>query len=111
VRALDTRRALVRVETHAGFSNVLGGIHGGFLLALADQVLFVGAGVLDVNIIGGATIDVSAQFLAPGRIGVPIDAEVEVLRESKRLVFIRGLMRQEGEAKMAFTGTVRKPSA
>jgi acyl-coenzyme A thioesterase PaaI-like protein len=34
----------------------------------------------------------------------------EVLRETGRLVFLRGLVVQEDETVASFTGTVRKPS-
>ena len=43
-----------------------------------------------------------------GRIGVPLDAEVELLRETKRLAIMQGKVVQEGELVAAFSGTLRK---
>ena len=43
-----------------------------------------------------------------GRIGVPLDAEVELLRETKRLAFFAGKVVQEGELVASFSGALRK---
>ena len=56
------------------------------------------------------TLDCSVRFLSPGRIGVPLDAEVELLRETKRLAFFAGKVVQDGELVAAFTGALRKSS-
>ena len=41
---------------------------------------------------------------------MPLDAEVELLRETKRLVFLAGKVVQEGELVAAFSGALRKAS-
>ena len=58
------------------------------------------------------TLDLNTQFIGGGRIGAPIEAQVEVLKETGRLLFLRGLVVQgEDEAKIAaFSATIRKPS-
>ena len=60
-------------------------------------------------ILGGVTVDGTSQFLAGGAIGSPIDIVTEVLRETGRMLFVRGQIEQDGETKLAFTGTLRKP--
>jgi acyl-coenzyme A thioesterase PaaI-like protein len=109
VRRVDTTTARIRLVTHEGVSNMWNGAHGGFLLAVVDQALFVGPTACGRRIFGGATVDVSSQFLAPVAIGPDIEVVTEVLRETGRMIFVRGLIEQEGEAKLAFSGTVRKP--
>jgi acyl-coenzyme A thioesterase PaaI-like protein len=55
------------------------------------------------------TVDASCQFLDTGKIGVPLDVTTEVLKETGRMVFLRGLVEQEGATIFAFSGTLRKP--
>ena len=60
---------------------------------------------------GAVTLDLSAQFIGGGRIGEPLEARVELLRETKRMLFMRGLIVQQGQPTIAsFTGTLRKSS-
>jgi acyl-coenzyme A thioesterase PaaI-like protein len=60
------------------------------------------------NVAQAVTLDCSVQFLSGGAIGVPLDAEVELLRETGRLAFFRGRVLQGEEVVAAFTGTLRK---
>ena len=56
------------------------------------------------------TLDLSVQFIGAGRVGEPLDLVLEILRETGRLIFMRGIAEQEGGAVVAaFSGTVRKP--
>ncbi len=56
------------------------------------------------------TLDLSTQFLGAGAVDIPLDAEVELLRETKRLLFLRGLVVQGNNRIAAFAGTIRKPT-
>jgi acyl-coenzyme A thioesterase PaaI-like protein len=60
------------------------------------------------NVARAVTLDCSAQFLSPGEIGHPLDAEVELMRETGRLAFFRGRVLQDETLVAAFTGTLRK---
>ena len=42
---------------------------------------------------------------------VPLDAEVELLRETRRLVFLRGMVLQGDNRVAAFSATIRKATA
>jgi len=110
VRPESPTVARIRLATHQGLRNFTNGVHGGYLLAVVDQALFVGPMACGRQAFGGATIDASSQFLAPVALGPEIDVVVEVLRETGRFLFVRGLIEQDGDAKLAFSGTVRKPS-
>lgn len=108
----EGERARVRMFPTRAHSNLQDDVHGGVTLAFIDIALFAGARLFGVIEVGTAvTVDLSAQFLGGGRIDEPLDAEVELLRETRRLLFLRGLVLQ-GETKVAaFAGTIRKPTA
>jgi uncharacterized protein (TIGR00369 family) len=119
-------RLIVREETAPGgrpvarlrmfpehrHSNLLDAVHGGVTLALIDISLFAAIRLLlDGDAAGSVTLDLSTQFIGAGRIGQPLDAVCEVLRETRRLVFLRGTIEQDGQLVAAYNGTVRKPTA
>ncbi len=93
-------------------SNLLEAVHGAITLGLIDISLFACMRhVLDGDAAGSVTLDLSTQFIGAGKIGQPLDAVAEVLRETRRLLFLRGTVVQDDHLVAAFNGTVRKPSA
>jgi len=107
--AQATRLRMVPERRH---SNLSGAVHGAITLALIDISLFTGIRLILGGDAGGAvTLDVSTQFIGAGRIGEPMDAIAEILRETRRLVFVRGTIEQGAHLVAAYHGTVRKPSA
>jgi uncharacterized protein (TIGR00369 family) len=102
--------ARVRMMPQHQHSNMRDNVHGGALLGFMDVALFAAARGLGALQAGGAvTLDLSAQFIGGGRIGLPLEAHVELLRETGRMLFMRGLIVQQGEPTIAsFTGTLRK---
>ena len=110
VRAHDGG-AIVRMTPERRHANLQDMVHGGALLGFIDVALFAASHVLGVLTAGTAvTIDLSTQFVGAGRLGAPLDAEVELLRETGRLLFLRGLVVQAGSTVASFSGTIRKPS-
>ena len=85
-------------------------VHGGALLGFMDVALFAasrGFGVLSAG--GAVTLDLSAQFIGAGQVGEPLEARIELLRETGRMLFLRGLIVQDGQPTIAsFAGTLRK---
>jgi acyl-coenzyme A thioesterase PaaI-like protein len=103
-------KARIRVFPTLAHSNFRGGLHGGFVLTLIDHVLFIGPAVLGIQkVLGGATIDIATQFFAP-LLPEPVDAVIEVMRETGRLVFTRGVIEQNGVIAAAFSATTKKLS-
>ncbi len=102
--------ARVRMLPRHEHSNMRGHVHGGALLGFMDVALFAasrGFGVLGAG--GAVTLDLSAQFIGGGMIGVPLEARIELLRETSRMLFLRGLVVQDDMPTIAsFTGTLRK---
>ena len=107
-------RARVRMLPERKHSNLGDNVHGAVTLALVDIALFAAShqfGSLDAG--HSVTLDLSTQFVGAGRVGEPMDAIVELVRETGRLIFLRGLVVQgEGDAHivLSFAGTIRKAS-
>jgi acyl-coenzyme A thioesterase PaaI-like protein len=100
-----------RAFPNRSHSNLGDAVHGGALLAYIDVSLFATSRVYGLIEAGTAvTLDLSTQFVGAGKPDRPLDFVSEVLRETRRLIFIRGLAEQEGEIIASYSGTVRKPS-
>jgi uncharacterized protein (TIGR00369 family) len=104
-------RGRLRMFPERRNTNLYDNLHGGVLLALADVALFAAAYIQQRAGTGGAvTLDLTMQFLGSGKPGIPCDAVGEVLKETGRLVFGRGVVEQGGETIAAYSGTLRKLS-
>jgi len=102
--------ARVRMLPRPDHANMRDNVHGGALLGFMDLALFAAARGFGVIGAGGAvTLDLSAQFIGGATIGAPLEARIELLRETGRLLFLRGLVVQDGAPTVAsFSATVRK---
>lgn len=111
---IDDGIARVRMTPEQRHSNLRDHVHGGALLGFIDMAMFAacrGFGVLTAG--AAVTLDLSTQFIGGGAIGRPIEAQVELLRETGRMLFVRGIVVQPGqdgaeERIAAFSGTLRK---
>lgn len=111
VRAEGDSHCRVRVIPTQSHLNATGNIHGGLTLGLIDVAMFAAMYLLrDVPVEGAVTLDIQTQFVGPGSADRPLDAVVEVLRETHRMGFLRGLVVQEDDLVASFTGIIRKPS-
>ncbi|MFN3388294.1 MAG: PaaI family thioesterase [Allosphingosinicella sp.] len=108
VRAEGEGRARCRMFPDKAQSNLGEAVHGGAILTFIDMAMFAGGHAAGVDLGPSVTLDLSAQFLSPARLGVPLEASLEVLRESRKMVVMRGLVEQEGEKVAAWSGTLRK---
>ena len=101
----------VRIDPGRLQSNLSDVVHGGATLTLIDVALFAAARLFGLVEAGTAvTLNLDTQFIGAGRIGQPLDAVVELLRETRRLLFLRGLVVQGDDRVAAFSATIRKPS-
>jgi uncharacterized protein (TIGR00369 family) len=104
--------ARVRMFPERRHSNLQDVMHGGATLGLIDVALFAASRMFGLITAGHAvTLDLSTQFIGAGRLDLAIDAEVELLRETRRLLFLRGLIVQGDTKVAAFAGTIRKGAA
>lgn len=107
-------RARIRMHPVRKHSNLGDAVHGAVTLALIDVSLFAAShqfGSLNAGF--SVTLDLSTQFIGGGRLGEPLDCVVEQVRETGRLIFLRGMVVQgEGDRHIvaAFSGTIRKAS-
>lgn len=111
VRKDEAGKAWTRMFPEKQHSNLSDAIHGGTMTGFVDISLFAAArmfGLLDPG--PAVTLDLSFQFIGAGRIGEPLDCEIELLRETGRLLFLRGLAVQGKDVIASFSGTIRKPS-
>ena len=112
VRSEGEGRARLRMFPEHRHSNLGNAIHGGTTLGFIDVALFGAArmfGLIDTGL--AVTLDLSVQFIGAGRLNEPLDAEVELLKETRRLLFMRGLVLQSGDRIAGFSGTIRKASS
>ena len=103
--------ACVRMMPRHEHSNLQDNLHGGALLAFIDIALFAasrGFGVIEAGT--AVTLDLSVQFIGAGKVSEPIEAQVDLLRETGRLLFLRGLVVQGDGTVASFAGTIRKPT-
>jgi uncharacterized protein (TIGR00369 family) len=110
VRGEGEGRARCRTFPDVRQSNLGNVVHGGAILTFIDMAMFAGGHAAGASDIGAVTLDLSAQFLSPAELGRPLDSTVELLRETKRLAFMRGLVVQEERTVAAWSGTLRKLS-
>ena len=111
VRSEGDHKARLRMFPEHRHSNLRNAVHGGVTLGFIDVAMFGASRMFGLIEAGAAvTLDLSVQFIGAGAIGEPLEAEVELLRETGRLLFMRGIVSQGDERVAAFSGTIRKPT-
>jgi acyl-coenzyme A thioesterase PaaI-like protein len=108
VRSEGEGRARCRMFPDIAHSNLGNIVHGGAILTFVDMAMFAGGYMAGAALGPSVTLDLSAHFLAGAKLGVPLDSTVELLRESKRLAVLRGIVEQDGESVASWSGTLRK---
>jgi uncharacterized protein (TIGR00369 family) len=104
-------RARLRMFPEMKHTNLMDNLHGGTILSLIDVAMFAGSRTFGLIEAGTAvTLDMSVQFIGAGKGDRPLDVEVELLRETGRLLFLRGLAVQGEDRVAAYSGTIRKPT-
>jgi len=115
VRAEGDRHARVRMFPETKHSNLINMIHGGATVGFVDVALFGAARCFGLEEDAMAlTLDLSTQFISGGKMDEPLDAAVELLRETRRFMFLRGKVVQGEESDYlvaSFNATIRKSSA
>jgi len=107
----ETSARMRMLSTLPRHSNLHGRIHGAVTLGLIDIGLFATVHtVLGGNAAESVTLDLNTQFIGSGRIGAPLDVVGEVVKETGRLVFLRGMVEQDDGLVASFMGTIRKPT-
>ena len=109
---VEGKLARVRMTPAHVHTNLSGRLHGGALLGFIDIALFAasrGFGLIEAGT--AVTLDLSVQFIGAAAPDGYIEAQIDLLKETRRLLFLRGLIVQGDESVAAFSGTIRKPTA
>jgi uncharacterized protein (TIGR00369 family) len=108
VRGEGEGKARCRMFPDVRQSNLGNIVHGGAILTFIDMAMFAGGYAAGASLGPSVTLDLSAQFLNAAKLGLPLDCSVELLRESRKMAVMRGLVEQEGVVVAAWSGTLRK---
>jgi len=87
-----------------------GAIHGGALMSFADFSLFAIAQTA-LRDVSAVTLTFNAEFIGAGGLNGWVEAEGDVLRVTRSLIFVRGLVTQASRPLLAFSGTLKKITA
>jgi len=102
-------RARVRMSPTEAHLNMGGSIHGGAVMSFIDMALFAGgrcAGMAEGHYV---TLDCSVHFVGRGKAGVPLEALVQLVRQTRGgHVFFLGTCEQDGEPTHSFSGTLKR---
>ncbi|WP_432200363.1 PaaI family thioesterase [Erythrobacter sp. W53] len=89
--------------------NLQGIIHGAVTQSLIDIALFTTMHTVGTGNAGpSVTLEISTQFIGGGDPKRPLDAVAEIMRETGKLAFLRGVVEQDDDQVAAFSGIVRK---
>ncbi len=89
--------------------NLQGIVHGAVTLSLIDIALFATMHTIGSGNAGpSVTLELSTQFIGGGDVARPLDAVTEIVRETGKLVFVRGIVEQEDDGVASYSGIVRK---
>jgi uncharacterized protein (TIGR00369 family) len=112
VRREDDGKVRTRMTPERRHTNLADNLHGGTILSLIDVAMFSTSRLNNLIEAGtSVTLDMSVQFIGAGKPDRPLDAVGQVLKETRRLIFLRGTVEQADELVAAWSGTVRKPTA
>ncbi len=90
-------------------TNLGDNIHGAATLGLIDIALFATMHVLGTRRDGfPVTLELSTQFVGAGDPERPLDALSEIVRETGRMLFVRGQAVQGEDVIASYSGIVRK---
>jgi uncharacterized protein (TIGR00369 family) len=105
----DNGKARCAFQPRREHLNGGGTVHGGALMSFADFSLFA----IAHNALRGVkavTLTCNSEFIGPGNLDAWLEADGEVLRETRMLVFVRGIVTQASRPVLAFSGTLKKIS-
>lgn len=111
ITRVEGKKCRLRMFPERRHTNLQEMIHGAITLSLIDISLFSAMRTLTTGDPGPAvTLELSTQFIGAGKPDEPLDSVVEIVRETGRLLFLRGEVVQGDHLVAAFSGMVRKAS-
>ena len=108
-RVDEDGKSRLRMFPERKHENLQGIIHGAVTLGLIDISLFTTMHVVGTGNAGpSVTLELSTQFVGGGDPKRPLDAVTQIVRETDKLVFIRGQCVQDDDVVASYSGIVRK---
>ena len=108
----EGKQCRLRMFPELRHTNLQDVIHGATTLSLIDISLFAAMHLLTEAQAGPAvTLELSTQFIGVGKADRPLDAVVELRRETRRLLFLRGEVVQDDDLVAGFSALVRKAAS
>ena len=101
-------RGIVRMFPTIDHMNMGGSIHGGAIMSFIDMSMFAGGLCAGMERSHYVTLDLTTHFLARGQADSPLDAHVELVRQTRGHAFLQGVVKQKGENCYSFSGTLKK---
>lgn len=101
-------RAICRMFPTEAHGNMGGSLHGGAIMSFIDMSMFAGglcAGMAPGHYV---TLDLTTHFLHRGQPGAPLDAHVELVRQTRGHAFLQGVVFQGDEPCYSFSGTLKR---
>ena len=84
-----------------------GSIHGGALMTFADFALFMIAGGMETAV-HGVTVTMNSEFVGAAQPGRLLLARGEVVYAGGSLVFVRGIISDDGRPVLTFSATIKR---
>ncbi len=105
----ETNLVQMGFRVEARHCNPMGNLHGGMMATFGDMLLAVSA--LRKNAVARRhflpTISLQLDYLSPGRLGAWIQGEAQVLRATRSMVFMQGLVSADGEPAARLSGVLK----
>ena len=101
-------RGLVRMFPTEDHMNMGGSIHGGAVMSFIDMAMFAGGLCAGMERSHYVTLHLTTHFLARGQAGSPLDAHVELVRQTRGHAFLQGVVKQDGHNCYSFSGTLKR---
>ena len=106
---LDGQRLLLGFRVEERHSNPLQMCHGGMLASFADMMLPCAAmyqTYTDRRFL--PTISLQIDYLAPARLGAWVQGQADILRSTRNMIFIQGLVMADGEPALRISGIFKQ---
>ena len=101
-------RGIARIFPTEAHMNMGGSLHGGSVMSFIDMSMFAGGLCAGMDPGHFVTLDLTTHFLARGQPGTPLDAHVELVRQTGGHAFLQGVVKQNGENCYSFSGTLKR---
>ena len=89
--------------------NPMGMCHGGMLATFADMLMPIGALALvpELHRRFLPTVSLQIDYIAPAKLGDWVEGEMQVLRTTRAMVFMQGLVKSGGETALRCSGVFK----